>query len=75
MVLDQRMEFAHQRRNFLSVVAEMPSTHNLPIKLEQFGHKLLGAFHSHPERESAQLALPYGRKFPTGVQRAPDIWR
>jgi hypothetical protein len=48
MVLDQCAEFAHQRRNRLSVVAEMPSTHNLLIKLEQFGHKFLAHFHSHP---------------------------
>jgi len=50
LVLDQSVEFAHQRRNHLSVVADMPSTHNLLIKLEQFGHKLLAHFHSHPEK-------------------------
>ena len=32
----------------LGVVADMPSTHNLLIKLEQFGHKFLAHFHSHP---------------------------
>jgi len=48
LVLDQWAEFAHQRRNRLSVVADMPSTHNLLIKLEQFGHKFLAHFHSHP---------------------------
>ncbi len=48
LVLDQYVEFAHQRRNRSSVVADMPSTHNLLIKLEQFGHKLLAHFHSHP---------------------------
>jgi len=48
LVLDQWAEFAHQRRTKLGVVADMPSTHNLLIKLEQFGHKFLAHFHSHP---------------------------
>lgn len=47
-VLDQWAEFAHQRRTRLGVVADMPSTHNLLIRLEQFGHKFLAHFHSHP---------------------------
>jgi hypothetical protein len=47
-ILDQWAEFAHQRRSRLGVVADMPSTHNLLIKLEQFGHKFLAHFHSHP---------------------------
>jgi hypothetical protein len=47
-VLDQCAEFAHQRRSRLGVVADMPSTHNLLIRLEQFGHKFLAHFHSHP---------------------------
>jgi hypothetical protein len=47
-VLDQWAEFAHQRRSRLGVVADMPSTHGLLIKLEQFGHKFLAHFHSHP---------------------------
>jgi hypothetical protein len=32
----------------MGVVAEIPSTHNLLIRLEQFGHKFLAHFHSHP---------------------------
>ena len=48
LVLDQWAEFAHQRRSRLGVVADMPSTHNLLIKLEHFGHKFLAHFHSHP---------------------------
>jgi len=48
MVLDQWAEFAHQRRTRLGVVADMPATHNLLIKLERFGHKFLAHFHSHP---------------------------
>ena len=47
-VLDQWAEFAHQRRSRMGVVADMPATHNLLIKLEQFGHKFLAHFHSHP---------------------------
>jgi hypothetical protein len=48
-VLDQCAEFAHQKRTRMSVVADIPSTHSLLIRLEQFGHKLLAHFHSHPE--------------------------
>lgn len=48
LVLDQCAEFAHQRRSRLGVVADMPSTHNLLIRLEEFGHKFLAHFHSHP---------------------------
>jgi hypothetical protein len=47
-VLDQCAEFAHQKRTKLGVVAEIPATHNLLIRLEQFGHKFLAHFHSHP---------------------------
>lgn len=47
-VLDQWAEFAHQRRSRVGVVADFPATHNLLIKLEQFGHKFLAHFHSHP---------------------------
>jgi len=47
-VLDQWAEFAHERRTPMGVVADIPSTHNLLIRLEQFGHKFLAHFHSHP---------------------------
>ncbi len=47
-VLDQWAEFAHNRRTRMGVVADFPSTHNVLIKLEQFGHKFLAHFHSHP---------------------------
>jgi hypothetical protein len=59
MVLDQCAEFAHQRRTRLGVVADMPSTHNLLIKLEQFGHKFLAHFHSHPGK-GADATRPSG---------------
>lgn len=48
LVLDQCAEFTHQRRSPMGVVAHMPSTHNVLIRLEQFGHKFLAHFHSHP---------------------------
>jgi hypothetical protein len=47
-VLDQWAEFAHQRRNRVGVEADLASTHKLLIRLEQFGHKFLAHFHSHP---------------------------
>jgi len=47
-VLDQWAEFAHQKRSMLGVTADTRSTHKLLIKLEQFGHRLLAHFHSHP---------------------------
>jgi hypothetical protein len=59
LVLDQWAEFAHQRRSRLGVVADMPSTHNLLIKLEQFGHKFLAHFHSHPGK-GADATHPSG---------------
>lgn len=48
LVLDQFIEFQHTKRNEVAVVGEMSSTHRLLIKLEQFSHRLLGHFHSHP---------------------------
>lgn len=48
LVLDQRIEFQHTKRNEVAVVGNMSSTHRLLIRLEQFGHRLLGHFHSHP---------------------------
>lgn len=59
LVLDQWAEFAHQRRSRLGVVADMPSTHNLLIKLEQFGHKFMAHFHSHPG-QGADATQPSG---------------
>lgn len=47
-VLDQKIEFAHQRRTMLGVTGNTSATHRLLIRLEQFGHRLLGHFHSHP---------------------------
>lgn len=48
LVLDQWAEFAHQKRTMMGVTADTRSTHGLLIKLEQFKHRLLAHFHSHP---------------------------
>ncbi len=47
-VLDQWAEFAHQKRTMMGVTGDQRATHKLLIKLEQFGHRLLAHFHSHP---------------------------
>jgi hypothetical protein len=47
-VLDQKVEFDHQRRTMLGVTGNPSATHRLLIRLEQFGHRLLAHFHSHP---------------------------
>lgn len=52
-VLDQWAEFAHQKRSVGGVTGEPRATHGLLIKLEQFGHRLLAHFHSHPGNGAA----------------------
>jgi len=47
-VLGQILEFQHAKRSVVSVVGNHSDTHRLLIRLEQFGHRLLGHFHSHP---------------------------
>jgi proteasome lid subunit RPN8/RPN11 len=47
-VLDQRLEFKHSKRSIVGVVGNQADTHRLLIKLEQYGHRLLAHFHSHP---------------------------
>lgn len=47
-VLDQRLVFQHAKRSMVGVVGNHGDTHRLLIKLEQFGHRLLAHFHSHP---------------------------
>jgi hypothetical protein len=47
-VLDQKLEFEHSKRSMVGVVGNQAATHRLLIKLEQFGHRLLAHFHSHP---------------------------
>jgi hypothetical protein len=74
LVLDQWAEFAHQRRSRLGVVADMPSTHNLLIKLEQFRHKFLAHFHSHPGW-GAEATHPSGtdQNFQTRLESAGHV--
>lgn len=58
-VLDQKTTFQHQKRNALGVIGQPSSTHKLLIKLEQFGHRLLACFHSHPGK-GADATHPSG---------------
>jgi hypothetical protein len=48
LILDQWAEFEHQKRTVVGVTADVRSTHRVLIRLEQFGHRLLAHFHSHP---------------------------
>ena len=50
LVLDQLIELEHDKRTHLGVTANVGFTHGLLIRLEQFGHRLLAHFHSHPGR-------------------------
>ncbi|MGD1061727.1 MAG: hypothetical protein ABR860_00575 [Terracidiphilus sp.] len=59
LVLDQWAEFAHQKRSVMGVTADTRSTHSLLIRLEQFKHRLLAHFHSHPGN-GAEATRPSG---------------
>ena len=59
LVLDQWAEFAHQKRSMMGVTADTRATHSLLIKLEQFKHRLLAHFHSHPGK-GADATHPSG---------------
>jgi hypothetical protein len=59
LVLDQWAEFAHQKRSMVGVTGEHRATHGLLIRLEQFGHRLLAHFHSHPG-DGADATNPSG---------------
>jgi hypothetical protein len=48
LILDQWAEFEHQKRTVVGVTGDVRSTHKALIRLEQFGHRLHGHFHSHP---------------------------
>ncbi len=58
-VLDQTADLDHERRTPGGVTADTRSSHKLLIKLEQFGHRLLAHFHSHPGR-GAESTRPSG---------------
>ena len=74
LVLDQWAEFAHQKRSMVGVTADTRSTHKLLIKLEQFGHRLLAHFHSHPGK-GADATRPSGtdKKYQEALERAGHI--
>lgn len=73
-VLNQRIEFEHQKRSILGVTGDEVATHRALIKLEQFGHKLLGHFHSHPGT-GAEATLPSGtdENFQVRLERAGHV--
>ena len=73
-VLDQWAEFAHQKRSMVGVTADTRSTHKLLIKLEQFGHRLLAHFHSHPGK-GAESTNPSGidRSFQQRLESAGHV--
>jgi hypothetical protein len=48
LVLNQLIELEHDKRTLLGVTANTGFTHRLLIRLEQFRHRLLAHFHSHP---------------------------
>jgi hypothetical protein len=58
-VLDQAHDLDHERRTPGGVTADTRSSHKLLIKFEQFGHRLLASFHSHPGR-GAESTRPSG---------------
>jgi hypothetical protein len=74
LVLDQWAEFAHQKRSMMGVTADTRSTHNLLIKLEQFKHRLLAHFHSHPG-DGAEATHPSGtdEKFQQRLESAGHV--
>jgi hypothetical protein len=61
-VLDQMIELKHERRTMLGVTADQRVTHRILIRLEQFKHKLLAHFHSHPGNGA-------GSTHPSGIDR------
>jgi hypothetical protein len=74
LVLDQWAEFAHQKRSMMGVTADTRSTHSLLIKLEQFKHRLLAHFHSHPGN-GAEATHPSGtdEKFQRRLESAGHV--
>lgn len=54
-VLDQKLEFAFSKQSAVGVTGDTRSTHKLLIRLEQFRHKLLATFHSHPGQGPASI--------------------
>jgi hypothetical protein len=61
-VLDQMIELQHEKRTVGGVTADIRSTHRLLIRLENFKHRLLATFHSHP-------TSGVGSTSPSGIDR------
>jgi hypothetical protein len=73
-VLDQLIELTNERRTMLGVTAEPRATHRILIRLEQFKHKLLAHFHSHPGN-GAESTHPSGidRDFQKRLESAGHV--
>ncbi|PWU11725.1 MAG: hypothetical protein C5B51_02095 [Terriglobia bacterium] len=59
LMLNQRIEFAHEKRSVAGASGDTGSTHRLLMMLEAFKHRLLGHFHSHPGK-GASATQPSG---------------
>lgn len=59
LVLNQRIEFLHEKRTRAGATGDIRSTHRLLIMLETFRHRLLAHFHSHPGK-GASATQPSG---------------
>jgi len=75
-VLDQKVEFAHERRTVMGVTGNQSAAHRMLIRLEQFRHRRLGHFHSHPGK-GADATHPSGtdEAFQRRLETAGDIPR
>ena len=70
MILDRKCGFEHVSRTAAGVEGEIRSTHTLLCKLEQFGHRLLAHFHSHPgQGVGATLPSPTDHGFQERLER------
>jgi len=70
LTLDQKCGFEHVVRTVIGVEGEFKSTHALLCKLERFGHRLLGHFHSHPGNGTGStVPSPTDRGFQERLER------
>ena len=58
--LGTMLDFRHQKRSYVGVTADHKDTHQLLIRLEVAGHRLLAHFHSHPGNGP-------GSTYPSGI--------
>lgn len=59
-IMTQMLDLQHLKRTMLGVTADPRDTHQLLIRLEMAGHRLLAHFHSHPGKGA-------GSTFPSGI--------